>query len=421
MLHSQPDSCFFAWQYLDELERRLLSAAAAAPRLNPAKSAERDILIKKFGESLGVRDEWIPDIELFENKADSYSGVTVELLHGTSWEGCHVTAHLYHPVRPASDAWPLVILCCGHGAQGKQTFSYQLAAWLLAGAGCAVLVPDNIGQGERVPMGHRDVCVPFQCGSSLQGMIVMETMAWLRWAKGDARFDSGKIAATGNSGGGVITLCLGALCRDDLAALSSSGYPSTFLFVATKEKHFCNCNLLPSMVGECEMWQIYGCFAPKPLYLFQGRADEMFPADIFHRVIRNVTEVYRRTAAETQLRWDVFDGGHSWDAERVVALTDFMQESLNLPEREKARAEQFTVRPGNCLERWPAEAINANQTAAVMTGCAVEEELDLYDIYCPGWPASENPLLGRTDFKRLAGQQNAFLTRGARYFPGTDG
>src|SRR3989339_525368 len=63
----------------------------------------------------------------------------------------------------------------------------------------------TLGQGERVPMGHSDTVIPFACGMSVQGLIVMETLAWLEWAKNNPLVDKSRLAAIGNSGGGTLT------------------------------------------------------------------------------------------------------------------------------------------------------------------------------------------------------------------------
>ena len=65
--------------------------------------------------------------------------------------------------------------------------------------GAAVLCPDNLGQGEREPMGHTDCVKPFACGTSVQGLIVAETLGWIAWAREQARFDRQRLAAIGNS------------------------------------------------------------------------------------------------------------------------------------------------------------------------------------------------------------------------------
>ncbi|MCA1809782.1 MAG: hypothetical protein LC725_10090, partial [Lentisphaerae bacterium] len=179
----RPVSQDAVYHQLDQGERRLIAAAAATPVRRPWIARERAAIIRIARECLGVHERFIPEIQISASGVKPSSGVKVEHLVAWSWPGCMATAHLYRPCRPAQKTWPLVILCCGHGAGGKQCEGYQRMAWRLARMGAAVLVPDNIGQGERVPMGHRNAIGPFRCGLSMQGLIIMETIGWLRWAQ----------------------------------------------------------------------------------------------------------------------------------------------------------------------------------------------------------------------------------------------
>ncbi len=186
-----------------------------------------------------------------------------------------------------------------------------------------VLVPDNIGQGEREPMGHRDCVKPFACGLSVQGLIVMETLGWVKWASRQPTVGLPRMAAIGNSGGGTLTLFLAALCPE-LAVLSSSGYPSTFEYVARKEKKHCHCNILPASSAKLEMWQLLGCFAPRPLFIFMGSLDTLFGQDLFYQVSREVRDVYRSLDAEKAFQAKLFPGEHSWDERRIQALGAYL-------------------------------------------------------------------------------------------------
>ncbi len=400
-------------EWLFRLENRLSEASARIPCRRPWVAAEREEILRVAKACLGIRDEWIPAVRAEVAGEDRQGRVAVQRLRAVSWDGCAGAAHLFLPLEESRSKLPLAILCCGHGKGGKQALGYQQMAWRLAHLGCAVLVPDNIGQGERVAMGHADAVVPFQCGLSVQGLIVMETIGWLNWVLADSRFDAGRIAAIGNSGGGTLTLFFGALCREQLAALSSSGYPSTFGFVAAKEKKHCHCNLLPGVVGSLDMWQLYGSFAPKPLFLFQGKLDCLFPEDLFHSAARKVGEVYRRLGAAPACRTSVFPGEHSWDDGRREALAGFLAGALGL-DAARAPAGPLAEPFGNCYDVWPADAHTADSLAVQLSGVRTEPCRELYQVYAPylaDWP---DPPLGRVGFRQLAAQWEAFLAPSLR-------
>jgi len=401
-------------ELLDSLDRRIHAAVLRIPQRRPWIAQERDEIRRVIRECLGVRDEWIPTVKADVGSETRCGPVSVQTLRATSWPRCFSPAHLFLPTATSAGSLPLVILCCGHGQGGKQAPGYQAMARLLASMGMAVLVPDNLGQGERAPMGHRDVVAPFRCGISLQGLIVMETIGWLRWALADTRFDRARIAAIGNSGGGTLSMFLGALCGDDLAALSSSGYPSSFAFIAAKEKKHCHCNLLPGIVGQLEMWQVLGCFAPKPMFLFQGRMDPLFPEDIFDVTCRKIQRVYGLRNAESAPKTSVFPGEHPWDDERRLALAAFLADTLGAA----SEANPQTLTPGgvvgNCYSPWPEQAISTEDLAAQVTGIATRENDRLYEVYFPQLAAYPDMELRRVKFRQLAAQQQAFLSPAMR-------
>jgi dienelactone hydrolase len=271
---------------------------------------------------------------------------------------------------------------------------------------------DNIGQGERKPMGHWDVVDVFACGLTLQGLIVMETLGWLHWLRNDPRFDARRMAAIGNSGGGTLTMFLGALCAGELAALSSSAYPSTFDHVARKEKKHCHCNVLPHIVGELEMWQILGCAAPTPMLIFQGKQDHFFPADLFRHLARKVAAAYEFVNAGDRFQAHLLEGDHSWDLPRRRLLTRFLCETLGVPFHPDRVTEETPLREiPPCFSVWPEAALTADALARRLSGHRGPVAHHLWEAFPPRppWPGMESsPLLG-TDFRQIAAQFEAFL------------
>ncbi|HWL54213.1 MAG TPA: CocE/NonD family hydrolase [Chthoniobacteraceae bacterium] len=401
-------------EFLASYERRFSLAVAAMPVRRPWMAPEREEILSIARRCLGIREEWIPSITTEVTAVSVQRGFSVERLRSVSWAGCHGAAHLYLPDRSdAEGPLPVALLACGHGKGGKQAASYRRMAEHLARHGIAVLVADNIGQGERAAMGHASPVGVFECGLSLQGLIVMETIGWLQWLRGQERFDAARIAAIGNSGGGLLTLFLGALRRDELAIVSSSGYPSTFEFVARKEKKHCHCNLLPHIVGELEMWQLYGCIAPRPLFLFQGAGDPLFPADLFFQTARKVATAYRQRGAADRFQARLFEGAHSWDRTRRSALCEFLCHAFKVPFEEAKIVEADDAPPlGDCFQSWPADAKTADQIAADLSG-RTPAATQLAEVFKPeGLPSTpmEHPFL-RGDVRQIAAQFEAFLKR----------
>jgi hypothetical protein len=229
--------------------------------------------------------------------------------------------------------------------------------------------------------------------------------------------------AIGNSGGGTLTLMLSALCSEQLAGVSSSGYPSTFEFIARKEKRHCHCNIIPHIVGELEMWQVLGCFAPKPMFLFQGKGDPLFPPDLFYHTARKVRSVYEHGDAAEQLTIQVFEGEHSWDAARRRALTMFVCRVIGVVYDENLVTEPSAQpSPELCFETWPRDAKSTDEVAGLLSGGSlpinggsskgVSKAENLWDVYeAPRLTdGTANPLL-RGEARQILAQFEAYLKR----------
>jgi hypothetical protein len=180
-MHNETEDDIFA-----DYEKRFSLAMTSIPRRLPWLPVDKADIIATLRRCLGMRDEWIPQITPKVSRVRDYSGFSVEYLQFTSWPGCYGVAYLYVPAKAGAtnkDAGPapIVFLACGHGEGGKQSEYYRVMAEHLARHGIYVLVADNIGQGERVPMGHARPVKVFDYGLSVQGLIVMESIGWLNW------------------------------------------------------------------------------------------------------------------------------------------------------------------------------------------------------------------------------------------------
>ena len=397
-------------EVIDGYEKRILRLTGGVSERKPWNEEERLEIIKIAKGCLGVRDEWIPDINVESVASCSTSDFTCECLRFTSWPGVVGAANLYKPRLENAGRLPLVVLCCGHGTQGKLTPLYQLMARRICRQGTMVLVPDNIGQGERRSMGHHGSFGPFAQESSLQGLIVMETMAWIRWALSNMYVDSTRIAAIGNSGGGVLTLFLAAFCPE-LAAVSSSGYPSTFEFIARKEKIHCACNLLPGIIGQLEMWQLYGCFAPKPMLLFQGVNDNLFPIDVFLSTVRKVRRVYKKKGVLDSFHYQQIDGGHSWISQSRDAVEEFLAKYLNLAHSTSCESEKLFSESDLSIGEWPKDALITDEIIHSFTGEKSRRSIELSDVYPPATPFvfEDSPRLSKSQIKRYFAQLECFM------------
>ncbi|OGV52325.1 MAG: hypothetical protein A2017_13505 [Lentisphaerae bacterium GWF2_44_16] len=397
-------------------ERRFAKVMSEIPVRKPWLEKDREKIISATKKCLGIKDEWIPEIKAETLRTVKGEGFSIDFIKFESWKSTVGTAHIYKPEIPAGEKAPLVILCCGHGANGKLCPGYQAMARRLAKQGAMVIVPDNIGQGERVPMGHSGPVIPFACGMSVQGLIVMETLAWLEWAKKNPLVDKSRLAAIGNSGGGTLTMFLAALGKG-LSAISSSGYPNTFEFIARKEKKHCHCNILPGIVGRLEMWELYGVFAPNKLMLFQGLEDSLFPADIFYSTARKVKSVYEEMNAAGAFCFEVMPGKHPWNNDKRFLISSFLAEALKLRPSENLEKDDKCLmgEEEKCLEKWPENALSADDIARNLSGLNPPDSLKLSDVYPPNpMPEEISQVSSRGDTMQILAQFECFLSDGKK-------
>lgn len=395
-------------------DQHFCEAMATIPQRRPWVQAEREEILNLSKELLGIKNEWVPRIRTESVSHATQGTFHIHQLQAESWGGVGTSADLYLPNRLDKTPSPVVLLACGHGNGGKRYNGYRRMASSLAAHGFAVLIPDNVGQGERIVMGHRDVIQVFEAGLSLQGLIIMETMGWLDWIKEQPQFDTNSIALIGNSGGGLLSLFVGAYRRDDFAVISSSGYPNTFEFIARKEKKHCHCNILPGIVGELEMWQIYGAIAPKPLFLFQGKSDSFFPEDLFYRNARQVETAYQLSGFPDRFRAEVTPGEHSWDEHRIHLLTKYLCDHFELPfAEEKVAAESDLTELAPCFPSNAFRSLNADDIAAMLSGNSQQSAQHLWDVFPPriSADAPEKSPFVRGDVKQVFAQFEAFLKK----------
>lgn len=409
-------------QVFDDYERRFAQARADRKLSRPWVDADRTDILTKVKTMLGYDEALIPAISDLEpvHQVDMQDH-TVTHYRFRSWDRFWGATSLYLPKKEGK--LPLVFVCCGHGMQGRLTESYAAMGHRLASIGIAALVTDNIGQGDRSLTPELDKgpdhwlsIAPFACGLTLQGMIVMETIALIRHFSKDPRFDAARLGACGNSGGGTLTMFLAALAPE-LSVLASSGYPSEFDYILQKEKPHCACNLLPGCAYGPQMWEIYSLFAPKPLLLEGGNNDVLIPKDLAQRNARKVRNTYIQLDKESNFDMALTPTNHSWALPDINLISGFLAKHLLGVVPEDA---DTIISPKNISGlhvSMPEEMLPTDQLVQVITGINAPDDLALHHIFRPsfqGRPLAENEILpdiGRGDLWRVFAQFECALTQ----------
>src|SRR5690606_11410903 len=102
----------------------------------------------------------------------------------------------------------------------------------------------------------------YMFGRTLIGERVWDIQRLIDWASQREDVDPTRIAITGNSGGGTVSLFAAAIDERIQVAVPGS-YFCTFQDSILSIRH-CACNYVPGLARIAEMWDVAGLIAPRP-------------------------------------------------------------------------------------------------------------------------------------------------------------
>ncbi|MCU1259038.1 MAG: hypothetical protein JWO80_1923 [Bryobacterales bacterium] len=203
----------------------------------------------------------------------------VEKLVYESRPGLFVTANLYLP-KTGAGPYPGVLFQMGHSAPGKAYPLYQRCCQGLVQLGHVVLAFDPMGQGERAspvtpPLSPtREHSMAGQkmllVGETATGAMLWDAMRSLDVLAAHPKIDGGRLASTGQSGGGTLTMILAAMDERLAAAAVSSGNTENFAiepFLAPGSSDDAEQDLIGSGPLGFDRWDMLWPMAPKPLLI----------------------------------------------------------------------------------------------------------------------------------------------------------
>ena len=135
------------------------------------------------------------------------------------------------------------------------------------------------------------------------------------WAIAHQGADGGRIAITGNSGGGTVSL-FAAACDTRIAVAVPGCYFNTFAGSIGSIRH-CDCNYVPGILRLGEMPDVAGLIAPRHFLAVAGRDDPIFPIAHTRAAFERLAEIYRAASVPDRCEIYVGDGGHRYYKERV--------------------------------------------------------------------------------------------------------
>ncbi len=267
-------------------------------------------------------------------------GHIVQRVAYTVEAGLEATAWLLQPKQPrllASGKSPAVAALHGHGAGGSHSVAgnplglpgleseinghnYDYAAQL-ADRGYFVLAPDARGWGDRGPLfagawPGRDGCnvahiMGELTGWCLQTLNTSDDMRALDILAALPEVDGEALGALGLSFGGTRTLYLAATDRRVKCAVVAC-YLSLWSSYAIGMGNFCGSQYVPKLGAECELPDLFGLIAPRPLLCEVGEKDDGFPVQASLEAWAQVARIYQAAGVPEKAALDLFDGGHQF-------------------------------------------------------------------------------------------------------------
>lgn len=147
-------------------------------------------------------------------------------------------------------------------------------------------------------------------GRTAVGVRVWDMSRLIDWALGALPVDPARIAITGNSGGGTVSL-FAAACEPRITVAMPSCFFCTFAGSIGSIFH-CDCNYVPGMLRLGEMDDVAGLIAPRPLLLIAGRDDTIFPLRHVRTAFARLRRIYRAAGVPARCRLYVGAGGHRY-------------------------------------------------------------------------------------------------------------
>lgn len=243
----------------------------------------------------------------------------------------------FYLLRPKTQdkALPLVITPHGHGKAAKKTYvgmwdteaerkeledGERDVALQAVREGYVAIAPDMRGFAglRRQPEIEKDAnnsCRTMQMhammfGRTLIGERVWDVMRVIDYATTRPEIDTSRIAVTGNSGGGTVSLFAGA-CDERITVSAPSSYFCTFEH-SIGSIHHCECNYVPGLLAVAEMYDVASLTAPRAFLAVTGRMDPIFPYEATQAAFKRVQEAYTAAGAGERCELYTGEGGHRY-------------------------------------------------------------------------------------------------------------
>jgi hypothetical protein len=151
------------------------------------------------------------------------------------------------------------------------------------------------------------------------GMDINDGMCALDYLCQQDFVDPNHIGVMGLSFGGCMATWMG-ICDERVKAADVICYSDRFADFGLRDVNFCGSQITPGLFELCDVPDLQGLIAPRPLLVEIGSYDECFKVDSAMSCYHEVEKIYEAAGTRELLELDLFEGGHRWGGNKSVAF-----------------------------------------------------------------------------------------------------
>ncbi|MCI0746609.1 MAG: hypothetical protein L0Y58_14510 [Verrucomicrobia subdivision 3 bacterium] len=296
-------------------------------------------------------------------------GYAVEKVHIQTLPGFYLGGNLYRPLGRGQGPFPGVLNPHGHWKEGRManTELGSIAARCISFArqGMVAFSYDMVGYNDTAQVDHKFASDPSNqlWNISLMGLQTWNSIRSLDFLESLPDVDKGRLACTGESGGGTQTFMLGAIDPRLKAQ-------APVVMVSHSMQGGCLCENAPGLRVDYSNMEIAAAPVPRPQILVAATGDWTKKTMTVEGPA--IAQIYKLFNAEESFRHTIFDFDHNYNrTTREAVYGAFGKWLLNNPDPSSLKEATYAMEPVESLRvfpagKWPEDALTESQLTSYL-------------------------------------------------------